>query len=46
MPHLDLFGFNPGKIEKIQKICLTSVTEFSLLRKKKVVSSAYAVYKN
>ena len=35
MPHLDLFGFNPGKIEKIQKICLTSVTEFSLLRKKK-----------
>ena len=37
--HLDIFSFNPEKIEKCQKICITSVRKFSLLRKE-VLSSA------
>ena len=32
--HSDLFGFNPEKIEKCLKMCITHVTEFSLVRKK------------
>ena len=45
LSHLYLFGFNPEKSEKCSKICKTLVIKFLLLRKK-VVSSAYAVYKN
>ena len=35
MSHLDLFGFNPEKIEKCSKICITSAAEFLVTGKKK-----------
>ena len=35
MSHLDLFGFNPEKIEKCSKICITFAAEFLVTGKKK-----------
>ena len=41
--HLLLFGLSPENFENVSKMFINSITDFVSLRKK-VVSSAYAVY--
>ena len=43
--HLLLFGLSPENFENVLKMFINSITDFVSLRKK-VVSSAYAVYRN
>ena len=43
--HLLLFGLSPENFENVSKMFINSITDFVSLRKK-VVSSAYAVYWN
>ena len=43
--HLLLFGLSPENFEDVSKMFINSITDFVSLRKK-VDSSAYAVYRN
>ena len=43
--HLLLFGLSSENFENVSKMFINSITDFVSLRKK-VVSSAYAVYRN
>ena len=43
--HLLLFGFSPENFQNVSKMFTNSITDFVSLRKK-VVLSAYAVYRN
>ena len=43
--HLLLFGLSPENFENVSKMFINSITDFVSLRKK-VVSSAYAFYRN
>ena len=43
--HLLLFGLSPDYVEEMSKVFINFITDFSSLRKK-VVSSAYAAYRN
>ena len=43
--HLLLFGLSPENFENVGKMFINSITDFVSLRKK-VVSSAYAFYRN